>query len=565
MPFFRNLPIRPSAHLPILLTLLAACARAPEAAILIYGRVWTGDSAKPWAAAVAIAGDSILAVGDSADLARLAGKNTEVLSNGEGLVTPGFKDSHTHFIDGGFQLASVDLRDASTPEEFTARIKAFAAERRPGEWILGGNWDHERWPGAMLPRKEWIDSVTPSIPVVVDRLDGHMALANSAALRAAGISRATKDVAGGEIVRDPRTGEPTGIFKDNAQTLLYAAIPAPGEAQLDAALGRAMAHAASEGVTAVDNVSVPVTWLGAWQRARAAGALTVRAKLFFPIDRWRWVADTVARIGPGDDWLRIDGVKGYMDGSLGSTTALFDAPYNDAPRTSGLLTTPVDVLESDVRRADSAGLQVVVHAIGDRANGLLLDVYDRVFGGRLRERRPRIEHAQHLRPADLDRIARMGVILSMQPYHVIDDGRWAEKRIGPERLKTTYAFRALLDRNVVLAFGSDWSVAPLDPLLGIYAAVTRRTLDGKHPEGWVPEQRITVEEALRAYTSAGAFASFAEGTRGRLAPGMKADVVLIDRDLTRIPAAEIEQATIRTTIVGGKVVYRQGAGVSGGN
>jgi hypothetical protein len=557
MPLIRKLPIRPSAHLPILLTLLAACATGPEASILVYGRVWTGDSAQPWATAVAIAGDSILAVGDSAYLARLAGRNTDVLSNGEGLVTPGFKDSHTHFIDGGFQLASVDLRDAATPEEFTARIKAFAAERRPGEWILGGLWDHERWPGTVLPRKEWIDSITPTTPVVVDRLDGHMSLGNSAALRAAGISGATRDVPGGEIVRDPRTGEPTGIFKDNAQALLYAAIPAPTEAQLDAALGRALGYAASKGVTAVDNVSVPLTSLGAWQRARAAGTLTLRAKLFFPISSWRWVADTVARIGPGDDWLRIDGVKGYMDGSLGSTTAFFDGPYNDAPRTSGLLTTPVDVMESDVRSADSAGLQVVVHAIGDRANGLLLDIFDRVFGDRLRERRPRIEHLQHLRPADLDRIARMGVIPSMQPYHAIDDGRWAEKRIGPERIKTTYAFRSLLDRGVVLAFGSDWTVAPLDPMLGIYAAVTRRTLDGKHPEGWIPEQRITVEEALRAYTSAGAFASFAEGTRGRLAPGMKADLVLIDRDLTRIPPAELEQATIRATIVGGKVVYRQ--------
>jgi predicted amidohydrolase YtcJ len=557
MAILPNLPFRPSAHLPILLMLLTACATRPEAAILVYGRVWTGDSSQPWATAVAITGDSILAVGDSADLARFAGKNTEVLLNGQGLVTPGFKDSHTHFIDGGFQLASVDLRDAATPEEFTARIKAFAAERRPGEWILGGNWDHERWPGAMLPRKEWIDSVTPATPVVVDRLDGHMSLGNSAALRAAGITRATKDVPGGEIVRDPHTGEPTGVVKDNAQSLLYAAIPAPSEAQLDAALGRALAHAASKGVTAVDNVSVPPTWLGAWQRARAAGTLTVRAKLFFPIAGWRWVADTVARIGPGDDWLRIDGVKGYMDGSLGSTTAFFDAPYNDAPRTSGLLTTPVDEMESAVRSADSAGLQVVVHAIGDRANGLLLDIYDRVFDGRLRERRPRIEHAQHLRPADLDRIARMGVILSMQPYHAIDDGRWAEKRIGPERIKMTYAFRGLLDRGVVLAFGSDWTVAPLDPLLGVYAAVTRRTLDGKHPEGWVPEQRITVEEALRAYTSAGAFASFADGTRGRLTPGMKADLVLIDRDLTRIPAVELEQAAIRATIVGGKVVYRQ--------
>ncbi|HKT59233.1 MAG TPA: amidohydrolase, partial [Gemmatimonadales bacterium] len=482
----------------------AACRQsstADPATLVVYGRVWTGDSARPWAEAVAASGDSIVAVGDSASIARLVGPETRVLANRAAMVTPGFMDGHLHFTDGGFQLASVDLRPASSPQEFIARLKAFASERRPGEWILGGDWDHERWPGSPLPRRDWIDSVTPNNPVFVNRLDGHMALANSAALRAAGITRQSKDIPGGVIVRDTRTGEPTGILKDGAMAPVQQAIPAPSDAQRDAALRRALAFAASKGVTAFAHVSVDPADLGTYLRAKAAGAMTARAALYFPLQTWHAVADTIAKLGRGDDWVWIGGVKGYVDGSLGSTTALFYTPYNDDPSTSGVLVTPEDSLRAWIGAADSAGLQVAVHAIGERANGLLLDIYDSVARAHgPRDRRFRVEHAQHLRPQDIDRIARMGVVASMQPYHAIDDGRWAEKRIGPERIKTTYAFRYLLDRHAHLAFGSDWTVAPIDPILGIYAAVTRRTLDGKHPEGWIPEQKISVDEALRAYT-----------------------------------------------------------------
>ncbi|HXE58671.1 MAG TPA: amidohydrolase [Gemmatimonadales bacterium] len=553
---------RPSGRAPsplLALVLLAACSRAPAADLVVFGRVWTGDTARPWAEGVAVSGDSILAVGDSAEIARHVGEATRVLGNGAALVTPGFSDAHVHFVDGGFQLASVDLRDADTPGEFIARLKAFAAERQPGEWIVGGDWDHERWPGTPLPRREWIDSVTPNNPVFVERLDGHMALANSLALKHAGITRATPDIPGGTIVRDPKTGEPTGILKDAAQDPVYAAMPAPSPAQRDAALARAMAFAASKGVTAVHDVSVPRDDLGAYLRAKAAGRLTVRATLFFPLGDWQWVADTVAGLGRGDDWLRIGGVKGYVDGSLGSTTALFYTAYNDDPSTTGLLVTPEDSLRAWIGGADSAGLQVVVHAIGERANGLLLDIFDSVAQAHgARDRRFRIEHAQHLRREDIERIARLGVIASMQPYHAIDDGRWAEKRIGPDRIRTTYAFRSLLDRGAHLAFGSDWTVAPIDPILGIYAAVTRRTLDGKHPRGWVPEEKITVEEALRAYTYENAYATFAERRRGLLKPGYLADLVLLDRDLFTIPPETIDQAQVRTTVVGGKVVYQAG-------
>jgi len=541
-----------------LAALLACASRSPSrpADLVVYGRVWTGDSARPWAGALAIAGDTVQAVGDSAAIARLAGPATRVLANRGGMVTPGFMDGHLHFIDGGFQLASVDLRPANSPEEFIARLKAYGLERRPGEWILGGDLDHERWPGAPLPRREWIDSVTPHNPVFVNRLDGHMGLANTAALRAAGIGRGVKDIPGGVIVRDPRTGDPTGILKDGAMEPVQRVIPPYTAAQRDAALRRALAFAASKGVTAFAHVSVDPADLGTYLRAKRAGALTARAALYFPLETWRQVADTIAKLGRGDDWVWIGGVKGYVDGSLGSTTALFYAPYNDDPTTSGVLVTPEDSLRAWIGAADSAGLQVAVHAIGERANGLILDIYDSVAKAHgPRDRRFRIEHAQHLRRQDIDRIARMGVIASMQPYHAIDDGRWAEKRIGPERIKTTYAFRSLLDRHAHLGFGSDWTVAPIDPILGIYAAVTRRTLDGKHPDGWIPEEKISVEEALRAYTAGDAYGVFAERTRGRLAPGYKADVVLLDQDLTRIPPEAIERATVRATIVGGRVVY----------
>jgi predicted amidohydrolase YtcJ len=543
---------------PLALVALAGCratsAQAP-ADLVVFGRVWTGDSTRPWAGAVAVRGDTVVAVGDSAEIGRRVGPATRVLARAA-MVVPGFMDGHVHFTDGGFQLASIDLRPARSPEEFVARLKAFALERKPGEWIVGGDWDHERWPGAPLPRREWIDSVTPRNPVFVNRLDGHMALANSAALRAAGIDRHTRDIPGGVIVRDRRTGEPTGVLKDEAMAPVYRTIPDPTDDQRDAALRRALEYAASKGITAFAHMSVAPADLGTYLRAKAAGVLTARAALYFPLETWHQVADTIARLGRGDDWVWIGGVKGYVDGSLGSTTAYFYEPYADDPTTAGLLRTPEESLRVWIGAADSAGLQVAVHAIGERANGLILDIYDSVARAHgARDRRFRIEHAQHLRSQDIDRIARLGVVASMQPYHAIDDGRWAEKRIGPERIKRMYAFRSLLDRGAHLGFGSDWSVAPIDPILGIYAAVTRRTLDGKHPNGWVPQQKISVEEALRAYTAGNAYGVFGEARRGRLMPGYKADLVLLDQDLTTIPPETIDRVVVRATVVGGRVVF----------
>ena len=532
--------------------------------LVVYGRIWTGDSARPWAQALAIVGDTIAAVGDSGRVAALVGARTRVLANGKGVVTPGLSDNHVHLLSGGFQLGRIDLRDAASPAEFIRRIKQRAEQTPAGGWITGGDWDHERWPGAPLPDRRWIDSVTRDIPVYVNRLDGHMSLANSATLRLAHITRATPDVAGGTIVRD-RTGEPTGVLKDNARDLIEGIRPTPTPAQDDSALATAMRWAVAHGVTAVSAMSddpgtlaIAGSWreLAALKRARRNGTMLIRVSTYVSLEAWRAMADTLRADGPGDDWLRAAGVKGFVDGSLGSSTALFYEPYADAPATRGLLVTPEDSLRAWIGGADSAGLQVAVHAIGERANGLLLQIYDSVARAHgPRDRRFRIEHAQHLRPQDITRLAATGVIASMQPYHAIDDGRWAEKRIGPERIKTTYAFRSLLDDHAHVAFGSDWTVAPIDPVLGTYAAVTRRTLDGKNPNGWIPEQKISLDEALRCYTQGPSYATFADRKRGKLAPGYLADLTLLDRDLSSLPAESINQARVRATIVGGRTVF----------
>jgi len=545
---------------PSCIALLGALALgcAPKADILITGdAVWTGAEDRPGPGAVAIGGDRILAVGDSAALARFVGPRTEVIAAGDGLVMPGFADGHTHFVDGGFQLASVDLRTADTPQEFVRRLAAYARTRGPGEWITGGDWDHEWWPGAPLPRRAWIDSVTPDHPVFVSRLDGHMALANSAALRAAGVTRDTPAPDGGEIVRDP-TGEPLGIFKDQAMGLIARAIPEPSAPVRDTAVARALAHAASLGVTHVAHMSASWADLASYRRLREAGRLTLRVAVYLPLADWQAVADTVRRAGAGDDWVRIGGLKLAMDGSAGSRTAYFFEPFSDSAGYAGLLQVDEANIRSWIGAADAAGLQLAIHAIGDRANALLLDVFDSVARAHgPRDRRFRDEHAQHLRAGQIPRFAAIPVIASMQPYHAIDDGRWLEKRIGPERIQLTYAFRDLLDAKAPLAFGSDWSVAPLDPLTGVYAAVTRRTLDGKHPDGWVPRQKIALAEALRAYTAGNAWAVFAEEQWGTLEPGKYADLVVLDRDLFALPADSLGGARVRYTIVGGRVVYRR--------
>ena len=522
---------------------------------VVNARVWTGNSKQPWASGVAISGDKIIAVGSSAEISKLAktADSARVIDAGGALVTPGFIDSHVHFVDGGFRLASVQLRDAKTKEEFIARIKAFAATVSPGTWITGGDWDHTHW-GGELPTRQWIDSVTPNNPVWVSRLDGHMALANTLAMTAGKVTKATKDVDGGTIVRDA-AGEPTGIFKDNAQSYVGAAEPPQSNEMTDRALAAAMKYVAEQGVTSVHNMG-SFEDLATFRRAHENGSLITRIYAVTPISQWERLRDEVTEKGNGDYWLRIGGLKGFVDGSLGSHTAAMLEPFTDTPADSGFLVQTEEQLYRRASGADKAGLQLLLHAIGDRAIRTQLDIFERVAKENgARDRRFRIEHAQHIHPADVRRFADLGVVASMQPYHAIDDGRWASGVIGPERSKTTYAFKSLIDTGAKVAFGSDWFVAPPTPLEGIYAAVTRRTLDDRNPGGWVPEQKITVEQALRAYTVDAAYASFEEGIKGSIERGRLADLVIIDRDITQAAPETIRDARIAKTIVGGRVVF----------
>lgn len=533
-------------------TAQASAPSAPSLAI-VNARVWTGDPGRPWADALAIRGDILALVGSGAEVRKMVTPQTRVIDAGGKMIVPGFIDAHVHFLDGGAGLSSVQLRDARSPAEFARRIREYAATLPAGAWITEGNWDHEQW-GGELPRRDWIDSVTPNNPVWINRLDGHMSLANSAALRAAGVTRSTAEVAGGTIVRDA-AGEPTGVLKDNAQSLVNRVVPPPTTEQRDRAMEAAMTYVASHGVTSVHNMGSYAD-LDVFDRFHRAGRLRTRVYAAVPLSTWERLRDLVATRGRGDDWLRIGALKGFVDGSLGSHTAAMLEGFTDVPTDTGLFVNTPDNLYRWVSAADKAGLHAVVHAIGDKANRVQLDIFERVAKENgPRDRRFRIEHAQHLHPADIPRFAQLGVIPSMQPYHAIDDGRWADRVIGRERAKGTYAFRSLMDAGARVAFGSDWFVAPPTPLEGIYAAVTRRTLDDKNPGGWVPEQRITVEEALRAYTSDAAFASFEEARKGTLERGKLADLVMIDRDLTRIAPKTIRDARVVMTIVGGTVVF----------
>ncbi len=553
--------LRAAIAMPFAMLTSPAPAEEPALApdlLIVNASVHTMDDTRPTAEAVAILGNRVAALGSSSDLRALAGPRMRVIDAAGKLVLPGFNDAHTHFLMGGFSLASIDLRDASSPEEMARRIKEYAKALPKGRWILGGDWDHEKWPGAPLPTRQMIDAAAPDNPVFVRRLDGHMGLANSLALKLAGVGRETKDPPGGAVVRDAATGEPTGILKDAAEDLVEHVVPAKTFEEKHVAAKAATDYAAQLGVTSLADMSADGD-VGLYQYMLERGELKTRIYAIRSIVSWETLAKTGVRAAFGGDQLRIGGLKGFADGSLGSSTALFFQPYNDAPETRGLLfdqMLPEGIMLRRVEGADKAGLQVMIHAIGDEANLRILDIYRQAAGKNgLRDRRFRIEHAQHLRLGDIARFGQQKVIASMQPYHAADDGRWCDKRIGPERSKGTYAFRTLLDTGAVLAFGSDWTVAPLNPLEGVKAAVTRQTLDGKHPNGWVPEQKLTLDQALRAYTVGSAYAEFSEKVKGTLTPGKLADLVMLDRDLYRINPADIDQARVVLTVMDGKVVW----------
>ena len=543
--------------------------------VLLNGKIWTGepaaqsDAGRSFGArieAVAISNGRFLAGGTSDEIRAYIGENTQVIDLGGRLAVPGFIDSHVHFMDGGFQLLSVDLKDARSEAEFVRRIAEKAKSLPAGRWIEGGEWDEEAWPDAKLPTRWLIDPATPNHPVFISRYDGHAALANSLAMKLAGVTKETPDPIGGLIVRDSKTGEPTGVFKDAAQGLIEKAIPGPTEAEFEEALKAGLAEARRVGVTSVEDITVGGdspngSFTGEIQllrRAEREGWLTCRFYAITPIAGWKRLAEAGISHGMGSDFLKLGAVKAFADGSIGSRTAWMFDHYSDDASNYGLplpLMQPPSKMEEAARGADAAGIQLAVHAIGDRANAEMLDIFARVGGQDPASHRFRIEHAQHLRPQDFARFAKLGVIASMQPYHAIDDGRWVEKRIGHERSASSYAWRSMLDAGAHLAFGTDWPVAPLNPLLGIYAAVTRATLDGKHPGGWFPEQRLTFDEALRAYTLGSAYAAFEEKEKGTISPGKLADLVVLSDNLFSIAPEKIKDAHVTMTVVGGTVVY----------
>ena len=541
----------------MLSTLIAQEHPAAET-IITNANVWTVDRNHPRAEAVAILNQRIVAVGTSAELDAWRGPQTRIIDAAGKLLLPGFNDAHVHFVPGGFQLDQVQLTDATTREEFARRVGAQAKKLKKSEWILGGEWDEQNWSPPQLPTHDWIDSLTPDNPVFIERHDGHESLANTLAMKLAGITNQTRAPAGGEIVRDA-DGNPTGIFKDAAQSLISKLIPEPAQSARLRAAKRALDFAASLGVTSVQDMVPSYADIETYSLLAERGELTSRIYAA-PIEtHWRDQARIGIRHAFGSEYLRVGAVKGFADGSLGSTTAYFFEPYVDAPNTRGLLSDemqPIGGMRERLTGADKAGLQLCIHAIGDQAISIVLDLFQDVEKTNgVRDRRWRIEHAQHMAQKDFQRFAKLHVIASVQPYHAIDDGQWAERRIGPIRAKTTYAFRTFLDSGVRLAFGTDWTVAPLNPMQGLYAAVTRATLDGKHPNGWIPEQKITIEEAIEAYTLGSAYAEFQEKEKGSITPGKFADLVLLSDNLLKIDPRAIRDAKVEMTLVGGKIVY----------
>jgi predicted amidohydrolase YtcJ len=541
--------------LPIYLTSCIGYGSETADIILSNGKVWTGDKSNPYATTLAIKGNKIIAVGSNA-VEKLKGKSTKVINLKGKRVTPGFIDNHTHFTEVSGLLSAVQLRDATSKNEFIKKIATYAKQMKTGSWMINGIWDHEAW-GGQLPEAKWIDAVTPNNPVYLWRTDGHMALVNSVAMKLAGIDEKTADVDGGEIVRD-RDGKPTGVFKDAAMDLISKVIPVLTIEEQALSFKAGIEHAISFGVTQIHDMG---KWahLKAFQKLYNDKQLKMRVYSFVPLQTYSQLADYVSNNGRGNDLHRWGGLKAMVDGSLGSTTAWFYEAYDDEPDKHGFPIYALKEFKGWIKAADLVGLNITIHAIGDQANDWILDSFEDITKNNPvnAQRRWRIEHAQHLSPAAIGRMDELSVIPSMQPYHAIDDGRWAEKRIGSERIKTTYAFNSLLEKNARLTFGSDSPVAPMNVMQGIYAAVTRRTLDGANPDGWVAAEKISIEQALTAYTVSNAYAGFQENKLGQLKAGYLADLVVLEQDLFEIPAEEIKDITVNMTMVNGKIVYQK--------
>ncbi|MGD0647611.1 MAG: amidohydrolase [Acidobacteriaceae bacterium] len=535
--------------------------------VLVGGKVWTGVASDPVTQAVAIQGTHILATGTSAAMLKLAVPGAKIIPLNGRLVLPGFNDAHVHIQIGGANLVGVHLTDCKSQAEFRERIAAYAKTIPKGKWILNGSWDEQRWSPVALPTHQLIDDVTPDHPVAVSRTDLHMILANAYAMKLAGVDRNTKDVPGGVILRDAE-GNPTGIFKDAAKDLILSKIPADTEADMETYLLATQEVAAENGVTSVQDMALSSTdpagpvKLQALQRLEHEGRLKLRVAECLGLAYGKQMSELGIEEPFGNEMVHVGCLKSFADGGLGASTAWFTEPYTDNPKNYGIASDTMqhpEEMYAEFKLADEAGLQLITHAIGDRANHTILDMYERLEKeDGPSDRRDRIEHAQTLLPEDIPRFAQLHVIASVQPYHAIDDGRWAEKRIGPERVKYTYAFRSLMDSGAVVAFGSDWPVGPLVPLTGIYAAVTRRTIDEKNPSGWMPLQKVTVAESVKAYTYNAAYAEREETIKGRIAPGQLADLIVLSDDIFTIDPVKIDAVRVEMTLLGGQVIYTRG-------
>lgn len=545
----------------------------PADLLVVHAQIWTGDRKNPAADLMVVTNGRVVMIGKQSDY--LLGDDTtegakklfpahQTLDLKGKRLVPGFYDSHIHLLGGGSRLSEVALKDAKDEAEFGRLLQEFDKKLPRDQWMLGGNWDHDRALKGELPTAALLDKYVKDRPVFLRRYDGHMAIANTRALQLAQVNATTPEVPGGVVYRKADSKEPTGLLRDAAMNLVEKVVPPPSDTAIATAVRDALAEIRANGITSVQDLDgseaeTRKKLFRLYQKLAREGKLTCRVDLRWPLHYWRELDALAVGADFGNDFIRIGGVKGFIDGSLGSTTAKFFQPYLNEPNSKGIFVTPPFAMRMMVRNADKAGLSVAVHAIGDEGNATMLDIFrDVAKDNGPRDRRFRIEHAQHLRPEDINRFKELGVVASLQPYHIIDDGRWAEGRIGSKRCESSYANRSLLDAGAILAFGSDWSVAPLSPILGIDAAVNRRTLDGKHPEGWFPKQKITVEEALRAYTWGSAYAGFQEKERGTLAPGYFGDCVILSRDILDPKERDhIAETQVLMTIVGGKVVYER--------
>ncbi len=543
-----------------LIVATTAGGAAPDSAatlVILNADIRTAVVERPRARAMAVRGDRILAVGDERTVRAHAGPRTRVVDLRGRTLLPGLIDAHGHVLGLGSRLVSVDVVGTRSYDEVIARVVERARQTPKGEWVLGRGWDQNDWAVQAMPRHEALSRAVPDHPVRLTRIDGHAALVNHRALERAGITRDTPDPAGGAILRDD-AGEPTGVLVDHAARLVNAIIPPPSAAERERRLLAALHECARLGLTMVHDAGIDGT---EWESYRA-----LLARDEFPIRVAAMAAAGSALAerlleggGIAGERLSLRAIKVVADGALGSRGALLGAPYHDAPGNLGLATFALDRLDSLARRALARGVQVRVHAIGDSANHGTLDVFERVFGGRPRpEARWAIEHAQIVRPDDVGRFARLGVVASMQPTHATSDGPWAETRLGPERVRWGYAWRDFLSAGVPLASGSDFPVESADPLLGLHAAITRRDLEGRLPAaGWFPGQRLTPEEALRSFTATGAWLAFREGDLGTLEAGKLADFVVVDRDVLGGPPERIPGARVVWTVVGGRTVYER--------